>query len=114
MFRTVNPLANIEAYWNVAPTPGALGGSAPSRSSTGLFIGLERLTRNAWRTKAKLSLFNGLSGRRVTKAKPRGRGYRSPVSAERFASLYRVTMASSFLRPRAMVLGPAGRYPLEV
>ena len=40
--------------------------------------------------------------------------YRSPVSAERFASLYRVAMASSFFRPRAMVLGPAGRYPLEV
>ncbi len=46
----------------------------------------------------------------------RGPGERccgSPVTAERVASSQRRTIASSFLRPRAMILGPAGRYPLE-
>ncbi len=41
-------------------------------------------------------------------------GYRSPTSAERLASIQPCTMASRRLRPRAMVLGPGGRYPLEV
>ena len=41
-------------------------------------------------------------------------GYGSPVTAERFASSQPCTIASRFLRPRAMILGPAGRYPLEV
>ncbi len=47
-------------------------------------------------------------------ALPQLLAYRSPTSAERLASIQPCTMASRRLRPRAMVLGPGGRYPLEV
>ncbi len=82
-----------------------------------------RMRRRGWQPwrgrNAELSILvvTGMESRPPTVPFPRpppARGYRSPTSAERLASIQPCTMASRRLRPRAMVLGPGGRYPLEV